>query len=117
MKEYIDFGQLRTDSYFKQGSQLIPYRHSSLEYCYKVRPKELIRFYLFYWLYLVSLLSIPILGFAVSAENGEASHQDNEMFAEPETVNNIQEDLFNDIYDKATEVSLISFKHCSFIIM
>ncbi|RHN61590.1 putative transcription factor interactor and regulator CCHC(Zn) family [Medicago truncatula] len=36
-------------------------------------------------------------------ENGEASHQDNEMFAEPETVNNIQEDLFNDIYDKATE--------------
>jgi len=55
------------------------------------------------------------LGFAVSAENGEASHQENEMFAEPETVNDIQEDLFNDIYDKATEVSLISFKHCSFI--
>jgi len=76
------------------------------------------------------LLSVPILDFAVSAENGEASHQKNvmsaengeashresEMFAEPENVNDIQEDLFNDIYDKATEVSLISFKHCSFII-
>lgn len=57
------------------------------------------------------------MGFAVSAEDGEASHQERDMFAEPENVNDIQEDILNDIYDKATEVSLISFKHSSFIIM
>lgn len=51
------------------------------------------------------------MGFVVSAENGEASRQENEMFAEPENVNDIQEDLFNDIYDKATKVSLIFLKH------
>ncbi|XP_045823085.1 TIMELESS-interacting protein [Trifolium pratense] len=36
-------------------------------------------------------------------ENGEASHQVNEVFAEPGNVNDIQEDMLNDIFDKATE--------------
>jgi TIMELESS-interacting protein len=49
-----------------------------------------------------------VIGFSCSAENGEASHQVNEVFAEPENVNDIQEDMLNDMFDKATEVSLIS---------
>lgn len=56
--------------------------------------------------YLFTLLSIRV-GVAVSAETGEASHQEREVFAEPGNANDIQEDLFNDIYDKATEVSKI----------
>lgn len=52
------------------------------------------------------------MGFAVSAENGEVTHQGNEMFDEPENVIDIQEDMLNDIYDKATEVSLFSWKTC-----
>ncbi|KAI5388198.1 uncharacterized protein LOC127105546 [Lathyrus oleraceus] len=36
-------------------------------------------------------------------ENGEVTHQDNEMFDEPENVIDIQEDMLNDIYDQATE--------------
>ncbi|RDY00240.1 TIMELESS-interacting protein [Mucuna pruriens] len=42
-------------------------------------------------------------GFAVSAEDGGASHQERDVFAEAENVNDIQEDMLNDIYDKATE--------------
>ncbi|KAL2329178.1 hypothetical protein Fmac_022605 [Flemingia macrophylla] len=41
-------------------------------------------------------------GFAVSAEDGGASHQERDVFTESENVNDIQEDMFNDIYDKAT---------------
>lgn len=45
------------------------------------------------------------MGVVVSAEVGEASHQEREVFGEPENANDIQEDMFNDIFDKATEVS------------
>ncbi|TKY67755.1 TIMELESS-interacting protein [Spatholobus suberectus] len=46
---------------------------------------------------------IPSDEHAVSAENGGASHQETDVFAESENVNDIQEDMLNDIYDKATE--------------
>ncbi|CAI8617190.1 unnamed protein product [Vicia faba] len=36
-------------------------------------------------------------------ENGDVTHQENEMFDEPENVIDIQEDMLNDIYDKATK--------------
>ncbi|KAG4988222.1 hypothetical protein AAZX31_11G098400 [Glycine max] len=42
-------------------------------------------------------------GFSVSAEDGGATHQEADLFAEFENVNDIQEDMLNDIYDKATE--------------
>lgn len=54
---------------------------------------------------------------AVGTEDGEPSHQERDVFAESENVNDIQEDMLNDVYDKATEVSLISFKHSLFVIM
>ncbi|KAK7312209.1 hypothetical protein VNO77_35908 [Canavalia gladiata] len=36
-------------------------------------------------------------------EDGGASHQEGDLFAESEIVNDIQEDMLNDIYDKVTE--------------
>ncbi|KAL5129803.1 hypothetical protein HKD37_12G033031 [Glycine soja] len=42
-------------------------------------------------------------GYVVSAEDGGATHQETDVFAESENVNDIQEDMLNDIYDKATE--------------
>jgi len=53
----------------------------------------------------MNLFYILTLGYVVSAEDGGATHQETDVFAESENVNDIQEDMLNDIYDKATEVS------------
>lgn len=53
----------------------------------------------------MNLFYILTSGFSVSAEDGGATHQEADLFAEFENVNDIQEDMLNDIYDKATEVS------------
>ncbi|XP_057456688.1 uncharacterized protein LOC130747694 [Lotus japonicus] len=46
---------------------------------------------------------IPADEQAVGTEDGEPSHQERDVFAESENVNDIQEDMLNDVYDKATE--------------
>ncbi|ESW03609.1 hypothetical protein PHAVU_011G028100 [Phaseolus vulgaris] len=42
-------------------------------------------------------------GFAGSAEDGGATLQEKDVFADSENITDIQEDMLNDIYDKATE--------------
>ncbi|CAJ1933859.1 unnamed protein product [Sphenostylis stenocarpa] len=42
-------------------------------------------------------------GFAGSADDGGATHQETDVFPDSEFVTDTQEDMLNDIYDKATE--------------
>ncbi|XP_027909672.1 TIMELESS-interacting protein [Vigna unguiculata] len=48
-------------------------------------------------------ISIDEQGFAGSAEDGGATHQETDVFADSLNVTDIQEEMLNDIYDKATE--------------
>ena len=65
-------------------------------------------FYLFTFL---SIFAISLCCLAVGTKDGEPSHQVEDVFAESENVNDIQEDVLNDISDEETKVSLISYKH------
>ncbi|XP_014493313.1 TIMELESS-interacting protein [Vigna radiata var. radiata] len=48
-------------------------------------------------------ISIDEQGFAGSAEDGGATHQETDVFADSVNVTDIQEEMLNDIYDRATE--------------